>query len=288
MPSIDLARGRARLTLDHIAVLAALRLDRPVSEKLHAEQAQLLAAGLVGPDRQPVAALRPLLRVLSDADLIVDITTAAAGMTTGHGAWLAGSNGVTAEGWPGETECEYAPLEPAMLPWAIARIVNLRRNPLPGAHPQEPAGLIELRAPARLVDGAIEVITGLGPGSQQRARRTAIAVLEQDTELEAVDRRTLTAIFTELRSTWSITTRWRDGAGSTVTESLTMLDAGPAGYWQRQGSDRDDPSALRIIRRSAADLWRTLISMLPGQETLTNLPHNLDPGLTGPGRQHQR
>jgi hypothetical protein len=281
MPSIDLARGRARLTLDHVAVLAALRLDRPVPERLRAEHAQLLAAGLIDADGQPVAALRPLLRVLSDADLLIDITTTAAGTATGHGAWLAGSDGVTAEGWPGDAECEYAPLEPAMLPWAISRIVGLRRNPLPEVCQQAPTVLTEVRAPSRLVDGAIEAIVGLGPRSQERAREAAVDVLEQNAGLDADDRRTLITVVNEIRSTWSVTTRWRDGTGRTLTASLTVLDAGSVGYWQRQELDQADVSTMRIIRTSAADLWRALISVLPGQAPPTHPPSHPDPDLVG-------
>src|SRR4030095_15328883 len=208
VPSLDVARGRARLSFDHIAVLGALLAGTPPPTGHRAVRAQLIDAGLLGTDGVPAPTLMPIMRVLANASVSIDVQTIGVGGIVGHGAWATLTEAVTADGWPGDAECEYAPMDLSMLPWALARTVGLHRS----AVPEWRAGLSQLRGPAGVGGGGL--FPGAGrPATAARAARqppeaAAGRVLHQAGRLPHDELQALAEVLLALRVFWRVAASW--------------------------------------------------------------------------------
>lgn len=272
MPSLDVARGRARLSFDHIAVLGALLAGKPVPDEQQAAQAELVGARLLGPGGAPVPALVPIMRVLANATVIIDVQTIGVGGIVGHGAWATLTEAVTADGWPGETECEYAPMDLTLLPWALARTVGLHRAAAAERQPDLPS----LRVPAGLVDSALSAVADVPVTDAEAAEHAVRQVLEQAGPPPEDARQALAGILLGLRVFWRVVAGWVEPPGERVARSLAVLDAGAAGYWRRdQPAATGDPGAgdeVLLTHLSAPEVWRELVDLLPGLPVDPTLP----------------
>ncbi|HKF00018.1 MAG TPA: hypothetical protein VKG45_13915 [Actinomycetes bacterium] len=264
MPSLDMARGRARLSYDHISVLGALLARRPIPSGQRAALTQLADSGLLGPHGDPVPTLEPIMRVLADATVILDVQTIGIGGIVGHGAWATATEAVAADGWPGERECEYIPMELSVLPWAIARTTGLHRPGVDRPRPVPP----RLQVPARLFDGAISAVADLPPAWARRVPAEAVAdavggVLARAGPLPEAGRGPLTRILLGVRVFWRVVATEAAPEGSRVAGSLAVLDAGPAGSWRHEQPAAGAGGEVLLTRRSPDELWSELVELLP-------------------------
>jgi hypothetical protein len=272
VPSLDVARGRARLSFDHIAVLGALLAGTPPPTGHRAVRAQLIDAGLLGTDGVPAPTLMPIMRVLANASVIIDVQTIGVGGIVGHGAWATLTEAVTADGWPGDAECEYAPMDLSMLPWALARTVGLHRS----AVPEWRADLSQLRVPAELVDGALSAVADVPATDAPSAEAAVRRVLDQAGRLPHDELQALAEVLLALRVFWRVAASWVEPTDERVTRSLAVLDAGAAGYWRHEQpappADAEAGEEVLLTRRSATEVWRELVDLLPRPPADPQLP----------------
>jgi hypothetical protein len=120
---------------------------------------------------------------------------------------------------------ELAALEPALIPFAIAQAVSLRRCPAPPD-----------RTPIRLPVAAYRAAQQRGPVPPQ-----------------------LAAIVRQRRMSWRAMSAWRNGMGQPRTRSLHVTDAGRSGLWRLRVEKPD----LLIEPTDARDVWRGLTELLP-------------------------
>ncbi|WP_030864310.1 hypothetical protein [Streptomyces sp. NRRL S-37] len=274
MPSYDSSRSRLRLADRHVRVLVRLAEGKTPSAELFPSLGELQVLGLVGEEGQ----LSPLLRELTEAlgapvlTISVEITGEAGPV---HHGVVVGPNSVIAhEGWPGEEESEYIPVEPSTLVFELARMVHLRR----GADAQPAATRVV--STMRALDGAFAVITA--PSGEAEEDRDAVhkAVTDAGTSGEMAG--PLTELVLALNSYWRVTVAWdgeHDGAHAPMLRSLAVWDCGPRGYWIREQPKEPilpgqvtPESPLELVRSDAGEIWRRLTGLLPEKEELGPRP----------------
>ncbi|MER5372322.1 hypothetical protein [Streptomyces sp. NPDC002553] len=269
MPSYDSSRGRFRLADRHVAVLAHL-LDKetPPAELAHS-LSDLQQIGLVGPQGELSPLLRELLTVLARPVVVVQAETMGLHGSLSHGIVVGRDAVFSHDGWPGEEESEYTPIEPQTLVWEMARKVKLRRRE---ADLENADGVSEIRTTMGTLDAVLSV---LGEASDEMtARQAALGVLgEGKGDLRDPELSAFADLVLSLDSTWRMTAAWAGRPGVDSVRSIAVWDCGSYGYWLRaeppepvhEGQVTAD-STLRLVRSSAGEIWDRLADLLPDKE----------------------
>lgn len=257
MPSIDAARRRLRLADTHISVLGLLVEEDSVPVELESALAELRSAAIVGDDGSIIGDLYPLVSTLLAPRVIVRTEI------TGHqgvlesGAVIGNDFVFTHEGWPGETESEYVPVEAPLLVPALARSVDLHED---------------------IVDDAdlAEVITSTTGELDALMVRMEAGRGEVDTE--EVVRETgaparLVEVLAQLNCMWRMTVVWKNAHvedPEPTFKGLAVWDCGMEGYWIRElpaepvrEGEVTLESPLRVRRTNAKELWQMIADLLP-------------------------
>lgn len=166
-----------------------------------------------------------------------------------------GAAPVVEQGWATEREgvwgtvasdgqIELAPIEPGVMPWAVARAVGLGPRDLPAGGP--------LRLPAE----------ALGRAANRLADRDEAGAGEALAELEPADRERLLALLRERRISWRASSAWTGQDGERRLASVAVLDAGVQGLWLTR--HEDTIVNLDPVRPSA--VWDRVVGLMPSPE----------------------
>jgi hypothetical protein len=293
VPSYDSSRARFRLADRHIAVFAHLLDGETPPEQLRESLTELQRIGLVGEEGELAPVLRDLLGALADPLLMIQVEVTGEHGPVNHGVVVGQEAVVSHDGWPGEEESEYVPIEPRTLVWELARKVNLQRGERPPEDSGDAAGS-RLETTMAALDAAF---VALGePGESDEATRETVrkALTEADATLTgpALDR--FQDLVTALDATWRITTAWdgeHDGERGAKIRALAVWDCGPHGYWLREQPEEPilpgqvtPASPLVLTRSTAADVWQRITDLLPDREDFLLTEAGADAAGDGDGR----
>ncbi|WP_405778155.1 hypothetical protein [Streptomyces sp. NBC_00859] len=273
MPSYDSSRSRLRLADRHIGVFAHLLDGETPPEELWPSLVELQQTGLVGEEGELAPLLSDLLGALARPMVVITVEVTGEHGTVNHGVILGQDAVISHDGWPGEEESEYVPLEPGALVWELARKVNLRSSD--GERP----AVDRIKTSMGALDAAFGVL-GEGGECDEDSTRDLVrkALLEADTDLKDSALVQFADLVQAINATWRVTTAWdgkHEGKRVAMLRALAVWDCGPRGYWIRE--EPGEPilpgqvtpeSELVLVRSSASEIWGKLTDLLPDKSDL--------------------
>ncbi|MEU9353744.1 hypothetical protein AB0D65_22940 [Streptomyces griseoloalbus] len=276
MPSYDSTRGRFRLAESHLAVLRHRVEGEEVPPELAEADRELREAGLTDQEGNLDLLLAPLVSTLRAPAVVLHVEALGEHGTLHHGVTIGDGYVYSHESWPGSPESEYVRLEPTMLVWALARMVNLQ-----GEDTVEVATPV-VEATTAVLDAGLDTLDSLhGLTAEEGVDRVAEALKGAGlTRKPQVG--TLAKLITGMRSSWRMTAAWQgheDGVPAPRVRGFAVWDCGPLGYWHRElpaepilPGQVDDTSALKLVRVDAKEVWQLITDLLPGAEEFAAAP----------------
>ncbi|MCX4549025.1 hypothetical protein OG204_21890 [Streptomyces sp. NBC_01387] len=273
MPSYDSSRGRLRLADRHIGVFAHLLDGETPPDDLWPSLAELQQIGLVGEEGELAPLMRDLLGALSEPLVMITVEVTGEHGPVNHGVIVGQDAVVSHDGWPGEEESEYVPLEPSTLVWELARKVNLRNSE--SEEPTTPRVETTMGA----LDSAF-VALGEGDGVDEAATRELVrkALVASDSKLKDPELAQFADLVLAVNATWRITTAWdgkHEGERAAMLRALAVWDCGPRGYWIREQPEEPilpgqvtPESVLVLVRSDAGAIWEKVADLLPDKVDL--------------------
>lgn len=270
MPSYDSTRGRFRLAENHLAVLGHRIEGEEVPSELAEADRELREAGLTDEAGDLHFALGPLVSTLRAPAVVLHVEALGEPGTLHHGVTIGDGYVYSHESWPGSTESEYVRLEPNMLVWALARMVNLQ-----GEDTEEVATPV-VEATMAVLDAGLEALDSLpGLTAEEGIDRIAQALrgagLTRKSQVS-----TLAKLVAGMRSSWRMTAAWQghdEGTPAAQVRGFAVWDCGPLGYWHRElpaepilPGQVDDTTALKLVRVDAKEVWQLITELLPAAE----------------------
>jgi hypothetical protein len=244
---LDVSRAALLLSDEElgVAVMLLVAPDHPslAGSSSQAAVARLERAGIVAGGKVQGYPAR-LLAVVAAPKLRVTIEKFVAGEPVVEQAWATEREGVlgavTREG-----RIELTPVEPSLLPWAIARAVGLG--------PREHGEREPISVPAEVLGLAAEALWS-GDGE-------AAAAAVADCEPAAGAR--LLELLRERRLSWTATSKWTDEGGEEHLTSVAVVDGGAEGLWlsSHEGEPPDAVVRLEPVRPSA--VWERVVALMP-------------------------
>ncbi|MDQ0940329.1 histidine kinase [Streptomyces sp. V1I1] len=274
MPSFDISRSRFRLADEHVIVLSELAAGDEVPDEFAAARKELLDCGLIDEDGKLSHLLLPLMKTVLTPGVIISLEAASRQGKLHHGMLIGEEHVVAHEAWPGVTEAEYSCVEPKMLVWKLADMVNLQQSSA-----ARDTALSVVETTTGTVEAGLAVLEG------ERLVRSA------DDEREAIRRALATGgslgepaltlvadLISELRSSWRLTAAWQahhEGQDGVETRGFAVWDCSPLGYWLRElptepvPAERITPaSTFRLVRVDAKTIWTRITGLLPDEGEL--------------------
>ncbi|MFD5948867.1 hypothetical protein ACFWAZ_21765 [Streptomyces collinus] len=277
MPSYDSTRGRFRLAESHLAVLGHRIEGEEVPSKLATAERELREAGLTDEAGALDFALSPLVSTLRAPTVVLHVEALGEHGTLHHGVTIGDGYVYSHESWPGSAESEYVRLEPNMLVWALARMVNLQgEDTVDVATP-------EIEATMAVLDAGLATLDSLhGLTAEEGIDRIAEALkgagLTRKSQLS-----TLAKLIAGMRSSWRMTAAWQghdEGSPARQVRGFAVWDCGPLGYWHRElpaepilPGQVDESTPLRLVRADAKEVWQRITDLLPAAEEFATVPH---------------
>ncbi|WP_412076941.1 histidine kinase [Streptomyces xanthophaeus] len=280
MPSYDLSRARFRLSDEHVFVLVQVATGEPVPGEFLAAREELRACGLIDENGQLAHVLLPLLDTLIAPTVVISLEAAGRQGQLNHGLLIGQDHVIAHQGWPGASESEYSSVEPKMLVWALANMVNLQQSGSGGGDAAHADTVIETRLGT--VDSGLAALEGLSDAGALDSERAYIhKALAEDGGLGETQATLLAALIAELRSSWRMTAAWRgrhEGQDGVEGRGFAVWDCGPLGYWHRElpaepvaaglvGQD----SAMRLVRVEPKRVWDLIAELLPEEAELRHV-----------------
>ncbi|WP_328788937.1 MULTISPECIES: histidine kinase [unclassified Streptomyces] len=279
MPSYDLSRARFRLSDEHVFVLITVATGEPVPDEFHAAQEELRACGLIDGNGQLAHVLLPLIDTLIAPTVVISLEAVGRQGQLNHGLLIGQDHVIAHQAWPGTSEAEYASVEPKMLVWALANMVNLQQSG-PGGSAVHADAVVETRLGT--VEAGLAALEGVSaaeaPGSERSHVHEALA---QDPALGEAQATLLAALIAELRSSWRMTAAWRgreDGQDGVAARGFAVWDCGPLGYWHRElpaeplaAGQVGPDSAVRLVRVAPKKVWDLIAELLPEEAELRHV-----------------
>jgi hypothetical protein len=237
---LDIPRAALRLSDEELGV-AVMLIAAPEHASLRepgslAALAALEEAGVVSDGRIEGFPAR-LLAVVAAPKLRVTVESFFGLEARVEQAWATEREGVLGT-VAGDGQIELSPVEPTLIPWAVARAVGLGPRELPGGGP--------LTVPAEELGTAAEL---LAAGDREGAA-TALGGFEGVLE-----------VLTERRLSWRASSAWTAGDGERHLESVAVLDAGAAGLWLTRHEGEPPIVHLEPVRPSA--VWDRIVGLMP-------------------------
>ncbi|MFD9539437.1 histidine kinase [Streptomyces sp. NPDC060022] len=274
MPSFDISRSRFRLADEHVIVLSELASGNTAPDEFVAARKELLDCGLINGEGKLSPLLLPLMKTVLTPGVIISLEVAGRQGKMHHGLFIGDDHVVAHEAWPGTAEAEYSCVEPKMLVWKLADMVNLQQS---SSGRDTAASVVETTIGT--VEAGLAVLEGERP------------VHSADVEREAIRRALATGggpgepapalladLISELRSSWRLTSAWRahaEGLDGTETRGIAVWDCGPLGYWLRELPTEPVPEArvtreatFRLVRVEARTVWTRITGLLPDASEL--------------------
>ncbi|MFC8590362.1 histidine kinase [Streptomyces atroolivaceus] len=275
MPSFDISRARFRLADGHLIVLSELAAGNTSPDEFAEAREELLGCGLINGEGKLSPLLLPLMKTILAPGVIITLEAAGRQGKLHHGMFIGDEHVVVHEAWPGAAEAEYSCVEPKMLVWKLADMVNLQQSSV-----AREAAVPVVETTIGAVEAGLAILEG------ERLVRSA------DEEREAVHRALaagggpaepsltlLTDLISELRSSWRLTSAWQVQAGREGMQArgFAVWDCGPLGYWLRELPTEPVPesrvapgSPFRLVRVDAKTIWTRITALLPDQDELRN------------------
>ncbi|WP_299537892.1 histidine kinase [uncultured Streptomyces sp.] len=275
MPSFDMTRSRFRLSDEHVIVLSELAAGAKAPDEFATAHGELLECGLIDEDAKLSPSLLPLMKTVLTPGVIVSLEAAGRQGRLHHGMLVGEEHVVAHEAWPGTAEAEYSLVEPKMLVWKLADMVNLQRS----SPPRETA-LSVVETTLGTAEAGLAVLEGEPPVVRTaQAERDAIhGALARGGDLTEPALTLVTDLVGELRSSWRLTAAWRTRIGGregVETRGFAVWDCGPLGLWLRELPAEPVPeerlvptSAFRLVRVEAKEIWNRITGLLPDADEL--------------------
>ncbi|MGK5730640.1 hypothetical protein [Streptomyces sp. URMC 124] len=273
MPSFDSSRGRFRLADRHIAVFGHLVDGEIPPEELHPSLGELQQIGLVGPEGEFAPLLRDLLTTLAEPLVVIHVEVNGQFGPVNHGLVVGRGCVFAHEGWPGEEESEYVPVELRTLVWELARMVGLRNRDT-----KKPV-IDRIETTMAALDAAFVALDESG-GDEEKAVRLARTAVAGASALEGPELDEFTDLVLALDAHWRVTVAWGgkgEGEQEPMARALAVWDGGPRGYWIREKPEEPiEPgqvgpdSALHLVATSPGEVWDKITDLLPDTEDLTD------------------
>ncbi|WP_405938213.1 hypothetical protein OG338_17460 [Streptomyces sp. NBC_00726] len=271
MPSFDSSRGRFRLADRHITVLAHLMdKEAPPAELFHS-LGELQRIGLVGPEGELSPLLRDLLTALAQPLVLIQAEVTGPQGPLNHGVVVGQDTVFSHDGWPGDEESEYVPIQPSTLVWELARKVKLQSIDI---EESELLGVPEITTTMGALDAAFAVMEQ-ATDDVDATRTAVIAAVSGASDLAEPELSALAELAMSLNSTWRMTTTWGGASEAASVRSIAVWDCGHHGNWERvqpqepiQEGQIGPDTTLRVVRTSSRDLWDKLADLLPDKEDL--------------------
>ncbi|EPH39443.1 hypothetical protein STRAU_7482 [Streptomyces aurantiacus JA 4570] len=258
---MDPARRRLRLSDAHISVLGLLVEEGELPDELSRAHAELRAAEIIDEDGKISAELYPLVSTLMEPHVIARVETTGPQGVTNHGAVVGNDFVFTHEGWPGEEESEYAPVQPEMLVFALSRMVDLHQDNADADDVGE-----EIVSTMGVLDAVLDRMESEGPDGAEAIAEAAHAPAR------------LAEVLAQLNCMWRMTVAWPGGADAPDglgVSALAVWDCGLEGYWVRESPAEPvregqvkASSELKVRRVTAKELWERITDLLPDQDQL--------------------
>ena len=163
-------------------------------------------------------------------------------------AAVSGSIGVWGEGRSGGAT-EFTPIEPELIPWAVARAVGLGPRKLSAV-----SGPIEFRA-ATLEDA----LTCAAQGDIEGAAN----VLATDDGLPSEKRDALLHVLLQRRLSWRAVSVWTGSNGEKAAAGVAAIDGGDAGLWLSSRSDDSAEATVRLQSVESSVVWDRIVALVP-------------------------
>ncbi|MFJ8586028.1 histidine kinase [Streptomyces sp. NPDC093595] len=274
MPSLDISRSRFRLADDHLIVLCELAAGNEVPEDLATARKELVDSGLINPGGELVHALLPLLKTVLNPGVVITLEAGGRQGELRHGMLIGEDHVVAHEAWPGTDEAEYSLVQPKMLVWKLADMVNLQQSP---ASHGTALSLLDTTV------GTVEAgLAGLDGASRARSGEEERALVHRSLTtggtLAEPSATHLAELICELRSSWRMTAAWRGTSGEqpgVSARGFAVWDCGPLGYWLRELPEEPVPaeritstSPFRLVRVDAKTIWTRITELLPDQSEI--------------------
>ncbi|MBM7438776.1 histidine kinase [Streptomyces sp. HB132] len=269
MPSFDISRSRFRLADEHLIVLSELASGNAAPDEFVAAREELLDCGLIDEEGKLSSSLLPLMKTVLTPGVIISLEAAGRQGKLHHGVFVGDEHVVAHESWPGTAEAEYSCVEPRMLVWKLADMVNLQQS----STVRDTAASV-VGTTIGTVEAGLAVLEGERVVRSADEEREAIhRALATDGSLGEPALTLVTDLIAELRSTWRLTSAWRarsEGRDGTETRGLAVWDCGPLGYWLRELPTEPVPEArvtptapFRLVRVDAKTIWTRITELLP-------------------------
>lgn len=269
MPSFDISRCRFRLADEHLIVLSELAAGDEVPEEFAAARKELLDCGLIDENGKLSASLLPLMKTVLTPGVVISLEAAGRQGKLHHGMLIGEEHVVAHEAWPGVAEAEYSCVEPKMLVWKLADMVNLQQSSAGGD-----TTLSVVETTISTIEAGLAVLEGEGIVRSADDEREAIRrALATGGSLGEPTLTLVTDLISELRSSWRLTSAWQahhEDQDGVETRGFAVWDCGPLGYWLRElptepvPEERISPtSTFRLVRVDAKTIWTWITGLLP-------------------------
>ncbi|WP_308402198.1 hypothetical protein [Streptomyces telluris] len=232
---------------------------------------ELQQIGLVGPEGELAPLLRDLLTTLAEPLVVMQVEVTGQLGPVNHGLVVGRDCVFAHEGWPGEEESEYVPVELRTLVWELARMVGLRSR-----ETEKPA-VDRIETTMAALDAAF-VALDESAGDEEKAVRLTRAALGGTSGLQGPELTEFGDLVMALDSHWRVTVAWggkREGEQEATVRALAVWDGGPRGYWIREQPEEPiEPgqvgpdSALHLVATSPGEVWDKIADLLPDTEDL--------------------
>jgi hypothetical protein len=270
MPSFDVSRSRFRLADEHVVVLSEMAAGQEVPEEYATAHEELVECGLVHRDGKLSQLLLPLMETILAPVVVISLEAGGRQGKLHHGMMIGQDDVVAHEAWPGQPEAEYSLVEPKMLVWKLADMVNLKQSPA-----ARESALPAVETTLGTVEAGLTGLENLPHGSTAEQERELVARgLAAGGALAGPELALLTELISELRSSWRMTAAWqstRDGSPGVAGRGFAVWDCGSLGYWLRELPEEPLPAdrittatPFRLVRTDARTIWTRIAALLPG------------------------
>ena len=142
-------------------------------------------------------------------------------------------------------EIELSPVEPSLLPWAIARSVGLgpreQTHEAPLAVPAEALGRRRRGGRRARPEAAAAALEGCGPRVSE----------------------TLSAVLRERRSSWTATSAWMGEDGEQRVSSVAVVDGGAEGLWLSRHEGEPPDTVVHLEPVPPSVVWERIVALMP-------------------------
>ncbi|MEU3820860.1 histidine kinase [Streptomyces sp. NPDC030392] len=269
MPSFDLARARFRLSDDHLIVLSELASGNERPMESAAARTDLVKCGLISETGLLAEPLLPLLTTVLDAAVVISLETGSRQGQMQHGMLIGQEHVVAHESWPGDTEAEYSLVDPRMLVWKLASMVNLQQSA-----PAQDTAATSLHTTVGTMEAGLAGLEGARTARSREEESEAVrrSILSHGA-LDSSTTSLLTELICELRASWRMTAAWKgrqEAQEGVEFRGFAVWDCGPLGYWLRELPEEPLPadqltpaSPFRLVRTDARSIWTLITDLLP-------------------------